>query len=135
MSGGVRLIAAVGRQGQLGLNGQMPWQGFEGAPFRDDLRRFREQTTGGLVLVGHNTAQTVRHLQDTHGRRFLLDEPARTVPSLLSQLGHIYPGRTLWVAGGAKTYARWMPFVTAFDVTVLPYDGPADTFMPPILWR
>jgi len=42
--------------------------------------------------------------------------------------------RTIWIAGGAKTYARFLPHVRRAIVTLIDYDGPADVWMPQ-LWE
>ncbi|MCV5856813.1 dihydrofolate reductase, partial [Escherichia coli] len=59
----VRLIAAVGRSGQLGLDGKLPWHN----PV--DLAWFKDQTMGGIVLAGH---KTWCGLPDLPGRKLLL---------------------------------------------------------------
>nr|AIA14822.1 Dihydrofolate reductase [uncultured bacterium] len=126
----VRLIAAIGRQGQLGLNGDMPW----GRGHPEDLKRFRELTTGGIVVTGHRTFETVKHLDNTHGRRFIRDfaslSPVRYLADVVSEFGD---DRVIWIAGGAKTYARFAPWVNEFVIRTVPYTGPADVFLPP-LW-
>lgn len=127
----ITLIAAVGRRGQLGLNGDMPW----GRGHPEDLKRFREKTTGGIVIVGHNTWRWVAHLDGTHGRIFLEDNLRWTPFELAERLARRFDNPNIWIAGGAKTYARWMTRCTAFDITRLPYDGPADVWMPPIEWN
>ncbi len=47
----IYLIAAVGRQGQIGLNGRLPWR------HPEDLQWFKEQTMGKVVVCGANTAE------------------------------------------------------------------------------
>lgn len=129
----IRLIAAVGRRGQLGLDGDMPW----GRSFPDDLRRFRELTTGGIVVVGWRTWPTVERLQDTHGRRFVVDDVKLAPTEMLARLQEPDASgtrdRAVWIAGGAKTYARYAPFVDEFVIRRVPYDGPADTWLPDLL--
>jgi dihydrofolate reductase len=122
------LIAAVGRQGQLGLNGGLPW----GDDFKEDRKRFRNVTAGGIVISGYVTYQTIKHLDGTHDRAFLSDWTDLTIPQQLLKVGR---SRTIFIAGGAKTYTRWLPYITRFDITVLPYDGPADVYMPPLFTR
>ena len=129
----VRLIAAIGRRGQLGRDGDMPL----GRSFPNDLRRFRELTAGGIVLVGWRTWQTVERLQGTHGRRFVVDDVKLPPTEMLARLQEPDASgtrdRPVWIAGGAKTYARYARFVDEFVVRRVPYDGPADTWMPDLL--
>ena len=120
----ITLIAAIGERGQLGLKGDMPW----GRGFPDDLKRFREVTAGGVVIVGHRTWPSVQHLNGTHGRLFLVDDPLRTPHKFADDIAITFGNPEIFIAGGAKTFARWMPRITAFDVTRLPFEGPADVY-------
>ncbi len=49
----VELIAAVSRNAVIGLDGTLPWN------IPEDLRRFRELTTGHCVIMGYNTWQSL----------------------------------------------------------------------------
>ncbi|QIG70697.1 dihydrofolate reductase protein [Rhizobium phage RHph_I1_18] len=121
----ITLIAAVGQQWQIGLNGKLPWHNPE------DLKWFKEVTTNGLIIVGGRTYQSIKHLQGTHGRVFLIDGPELTkevVQTLAAGMG-----KNAFIGGGAKTYARWMPMIDRFQISRVDYDGPADTYFPPIV--
>jgi dihydromethanopterin reductase len=120
----VRLIAAVGRRGQLGLGGRLPW--------RDpvDLRWFRTTTMDGVVVLGGRTYDAVGELPGRVRARW----SGRTSPgAVLMQIAARHKGKVIWIAGGAYTYAAFMPFVRIAVVTLIDYDGEADAFMPP-LW-
>lgn len=55
----LNLIAAVGRNGQLGLNGELPWGNSEDFAIRNraaaDMRFFKQATTNSIILVGYKT--------------------------------------------------------------------------------
>jgi len=124
MSGPViNLIAAVGKSGQIGNNGRLPWRDSE------DLKWFREMTMGGVVVVGHRTHRT---LPDLDGRKVIIDRRNVEVPDMIALLKEF--DRPIWIAGGAATYARWLPFITRSYVSHINFDGRADTFMP-ALWK
>ena len=126
------LIAAVGKSGQLGLNGGLPW----GEDFPEDRARFARVTTNGIVIVGRQTWDSVKHLNQTHGRMFMFDSTRGNDPIPQFSLDSVAKSQaTVFIAGGAKTYTRWMPYITRFDITVLDYDGAADVYMPPIFVR
>ena len=36
----VRVICAIGKHGQLGLNGRLPWEGNPGTEYKADVQRF-----------------------------------------------------------------------------------------------
>jgi dihydromethanopterin reductase len=124
----VRLIAAVGRSGQIGLKGGLPW----GDLFPEDRIAFREATRDCPVIVGHNTWPSVKHLHGTHGRDFFKDNTGLRPQGFLRLYG--LEDRTVWIAGGAKTYLRWLPFAGERRITVLEWDGPADVWMPRDVW-
>lgn len=119
----VRLIAAVGRSGQLGLGGKLPWHD----PL--DLKGFREATMGGVVLMGARTYDSVGRLPGRETARWSGKTPPYAV---LTQL-HYRFGKTIWIGGGAWTYQSFMPYVRTAIITRIDYDGEADTFMP-TLW-
>ena len=111
----INLIAAVGEHGQIGLNGNLPWRDSE------DLAWFKKLTMGGIVLVGYNTHKTLPPLK---GRTVVCSSGMTP-----EQVIEIY-GSDLWVAGGAKTYAEWMPYIERFYISRIKYDGLADTWFP-----
>lgn len=119
----INLIAAIGNQGQLGLNGKLPWH----CP--SDLQWFQETTKGGLLIVGHNTYPTVKHLNGTYGRVFLVDNESLT-REYVSELAAALFKENVWIAGGAKTYEKWLKFVDRMYIARVNYDGPADRYFP-----
>ncbi|CUA90154.1 Dihydrofolate reductase [Chelatococcus sambhunathii] len=120
----VRLIAAVGRRGQIGLAGRLPWHEPE------DLAWFKAQTLGGAVVMGFRTAHAVGALPGRVVVPWLGDDPQ----AIIDRIAREHPGRIVWIAGGAKTYAHFMSYVRRAVITLVDYDGPADVWMPP-LWE
>jgi len=51
----VRVICAIGKRGQLGLNGQLPWEGNPGAEYRADVERL----CANAASMGSNQRQLV----------------------------------------------------------------------------
>lgn len=145
------MVAAVGISGQLGLNGVMPWHGDKSMKelLRRDLRFFQEITKESVVVVGRNTWPTVDMLDGTHGRLFLIDgantyvrssdgylaeqEWSFNIPVQAAFVGW-HEGRRdrnrVVIAGGAKTYRKWMPYVDEIYLSHIGYDGLADTYFP-----
>jgi dihydrofolate reductase len=119
----VRLIAAIGKSGQLGLNGKLPWGREIG-----DLTWFREQTIGHAVLMGRRTFESVGRLL---GRSIWIwdGEPPSEVMAIV--FANLIGDETLFIAGGARTYAAFAPFCTKFIVSRVDYDGPADAWFDP----
>lgn len=116
----INLIAAVGLQGQIGLNGSLPWKNSE------DLKWFKSLTMGGIVVVGFNT---YKNLPPLPGRTVV------TMDRLKPQEVMDSCGKDLWIAGGAKTYAQWMPYIERFYISRINYSGEADTFFPNLIFK
>lgn len=124
----IRLIAAVGRSGQLGLGDNLPWHDPE------DLAWFKDQTMGGIVVAGWKTWRT---LPDLPGRKLILDPALRNVAprAVAERLAADNPGVPIWIAGGAKTYQRWLAsgLIRRAVITLVDYNGDATAWMPS-LW-
>lgn len=131
----IRLIAAVGRSGQLGLGNAMPWQDPK------DVKWFADQTRGGIVIMGARTMSPLAgpFANYPRGRTFITwsgkTPPAQVIADMKAIIRiEQTPQRIIWIAGGAHTYEAFMPFVQRAVITRIDYDGPADAWMPP-LWK
>jgi len=135
----IHLIAAIGLHGQIGLNGKVPWHGLPqyAEQTRLDLAEFSRLTGGGTMVMGRVTAGslplTLLRSGNLEGNRRLAvwhrnDDPAQFLSGLV---------RPIWICGGQKVYEIFIPYVDWHHISVIPYDGPADRFFPPILpnWK
>lgn len=112
----IKAIVAIGNQGQVGLNGQLPWHD------KDDLKWFREQTMGKVCVVGHRTYFSLPTL---HGRRVVVDSIDRHPENIALNINF---GARYIIIGGPKTYARWNHLVDEWLVSRIDYSGPADAW-------
>ena len=48
----VRSMCAIGMSGQLGLNGELPWEGDPRPEFKADVARFFDMTRGHVLIAG-----------------------------------------------------------------------------------
>ena len=122
----VRVICAIGKRGELGLNGRMPWEGNSGAAYKADVQRFFALTKGHVVIAGPRTfasfpdwARHDRTVVEIHTS----DDPRAVIKK--------YRGRVVYVGGGPSVWKAYAPFVTHWDVTHLPYEGEADRYFDP----
>lgn len=120
----ISLIAAVGKRGQLGLNGVMPWHDSE------DLQWFKKLTLEQTVVVGSKTAEKLPKLSNRLVVTFRRDMN-------ISQIIETFTadGENLWIAGGEKVYSLWMPYIDRYYISRIDYDGEADTWMPKLGWQ
>ena len=119
------LIAAVGENGGIGLNGHLPWTGLRG-----ELRWFRRATEGRTLLMGRRTAEGLPSALP--GRQIVVVSSApfpgrETYPDPDSALA-AHPDA--WVAGGAALYAATLPRADRMLLTRVRGQYEADTFFP-----
>ncbi|MEQ1695804.1 MAG: diacylglycerol kinase [Hyphomicrobiaceae bacterium] len=122
----VRSMCAIGQSGQLGLHGVLPWEGRREQPFVDDVARFFEVTRGHVLLAGPKTIASVP--------AFAFED--RTIAVIRSGMKPeavfaAYPGRIIYIGGGPIVWDVYAPYIAHWDITRLPYDGPADRWFKP----
>jgi dihydromethanopterin reductase len=117
----VRAMCAIGRRGQLGLRGRLPWEGDEGAEYVADVQRFWAVTRGHVLLAGPATFRSIP--ASARADRTVEELRSRAAPAeVLAR----HPGRVVYVGGGPPVWAAWAGLIRHWDVTRLPYDGEAD---------
>ncbi|MEJ1161961.1 dihydrofolate reductase [Prosthecomicrobium sp. N25] len=122
----VRAMCAIGRRGQLGLDGHMPWEGETGPEYRADVERFWAATRGAVLLVGPRTMASIP--AEAYAERTIIGirshmDPAETIAR--------HRGRCVYIGGGGAVWRAYAPFIRHWDITRLPYDGPADLWFDP----
>jgi len=122
----VRCICAIGQSGQLGLNGELPWEGNQGPEYLADVARFFEITRGHVLLAGPATIGSVPEFA-------FKDRTIEIIRSSMLPRDVIarFPGRVVFIGGGPAVWDAYAPFIEHWDVTRLPYDGPADRWFDP----
>lgn len=122
----VRVICAIGQSGQLGLDGMLPWEGNSGPEFVADVARFFHITRGHVLLAGPRTIAAVPEFARADRTLGVLRsnmDPEQTLRQ--------YAGRVVFIGGGPPIWDVYARFVSHWDVTRLPYDGPADRWFNP----
>lgn len=122
----VKSMCAIGQSGQLGLHGWLPWEGRKEQPFVDDVARFFEVTRGHVLLAGPKTIAAVPAFAH-EDRTIAVIRSSMTPEETLSQ----YPGRIVYIGGGPAVWDVYAPYIQHWDITRLPYDGPADRWFNP----
>ena len=119
-------MCAIGQRGQLGLRGELPWEGAKGPEFIADVQRFWDTTRGHVILMGPCTKSSVPPF--AYAERTIVE-----IRSSLSPEEAIarYPSRVIFVGGGPPVFAAYARFVQHWDITRLPYDGEADRWFDP----
>lgn len=115
-------IIAMGRMGQIGLNGGLPWH------CSSDLRWFKQMTMGAIVVCGPKTAETLPNLP---GRKVIEWDRNRSdqMAQLLLSAGDT--GQRVIVIGGAATYRHFAPVIDLWHLGFVDHGGEADTWFDP----
>lgn len=126
-------IVAVARNNSIGKGGRLPWH------YPEDLKHFKETTTGNVVVMGMNTWRSIgkplpNRLNIVLSRSAQI-ERAENLIFLRSEKEAIdlakYLNCDLFVIGGSKTYAEFADLIDAWIVTRVPIAvEDVDVFMP-----
>ncbi|MCP2337815.1 dihydrofolate reductase [Actinomadura rupiterrae] len=127
----IGLIWAQAAGGVIGRDGALPWH------LPEDMKRFRDLTTGATVLMGRRTWESLPpRFRPLPGRRNLVlsrtpQDGAETFPDLEQALDAA-SGDDVWVMGGAAVYQAALPLADRIEVTEIrePFEG--DTYAPEI---
>ena len=121
----ITIVAAVGKNGELGLDGGIPWT------VPGDMAHFRRLTRGGTVVVGRRTFESMGPLK---GRRVVVVTSAQDVPGadevVSDPLEVQIPAAGLFVCGGAGVYDAYLDVANRMVLSRVPYDGRADVYFP-----
>jgi dihydromethanopterin reductase len=122
----VRSMCAIGLSGQLGLHGHLPWEGDTRPEFVADVARFFEMTRGHVVMAGPTTIGAIPGF--ARGDRTLVTLRSSDDPQAMLAR---YPDRVVYIGGGPPVWAVYAKYIRHWDITRLPYDGPADRWFDP----
>lgn len=128
----ITLIAAIGRNNEIGYNNQLLWH------IPEDMKHFKSYTMGKVVIMGSNTFASIGNKplpgrkcvviskQNLHGCAAI---PAKSVEDALS-IEHCYD--ELVVIGGASIYEQTINLAHKLVITHVDAEFKADTFFPEI---
>jgi dihydromethanopterin reductase len=122
----VRSMCAIGSSGQLGLNGELPWEGDPRPEFKADVARFFDMTRGHVLIAGPRTIGAVPEFARAD-RTLMVIRSSMTPEDVLAK----FEGRVVFVGGGPPVWDVYAPYIRHWDITRLPYDGPADRWFNP----
>lgn len=133
----ISVIVAVAENGTIGDNNTLLWH------ITEDMKRFRQLTTGHPVVMGRKTYDSLgRPLPNRRNvvisRQDLAIEGCEVAHSLEEALALFQAEEEVFIIGGAQIYAEAMPMADRFYLTVVehPYEG--DTVFPawnPLDWQ
>jgi dihydrofolate reductase len=126
----IAIVVAHSRNRVIGRDGDLPWH------LPADMRRFRDLTIGGTVVMGRRTWESIpERFRPLPGRRNLVvsrngcDAPEvfRTVEAAIEAAGE-----ACFVIGGGEVYAQALPRADRVYATEVEADVEGDVVFPPL---
>jgi dihydrofolate reductase len=128
----VTLIAAVGRNGVIGADNDMPWH------LPEDFAFFKRSTMGHPMIMGRKTFESIGRVLP--GRRTIVvtrqagwsHAGVETAHSLSEALSLAGPVSEVFICGGGQVYAEAMPWAHRLLITEVDQSPEGDVRFPAI---
>ena len=130
----MNLIAAVDNNWAIGYKGKLL------VTIPEDHKRFREETTGKVVVLGRKTLETFPNKQPLQNRTNIIlsrnpayrVKGATVVPSLEGLMDHLkeYKSEDIYIIGGESIYKALLAYCDTAIITKIDYAYSADTYFP-----
>lgn len=125
----IAVIVAYARNRVIGRNGRIPWK------IKGEQVRFRELTTGNVVVMGRRTYEEIG--KPLPGRMTIVlsktkqfsVEKCVTADSLAEAIA-LAGDRDIYIAGGARLYKEALPLAEKLYITEVEASVEGDTFFP-----
>ena len=125
----ISMIAAVGRNLELGKGNDLIWH------FKEDMKFFKETTTGSSVIMGRKTFESLpkalpnrKNIVITNNRDYVADG-GYVVNSIEKALE--LAGDNAFVIGGGNIYSQFLPLADKIYLTEIEDEcADADTYFP-----
>jgi dihydrofolate reductase len=122
------LVAALARNRVIGRAGGLPWR------LPDDLRHFKELTTGGVVVMGRRTWESLGRPLPNRRNRVVSRQPGfvATGAEVYADLAltPTTPGQAVYVIGGGDLYQATLPLATHLELTTIEAEVEGDVWFP-----
>lgn len=125
----ISMIAAVGRNLELGKGNDLIWH------FKEDMKFFKETTTGSSVIMGRKTFESLpkalpnrKNIVITNNRDYIADG-GYVVNSIEKALE--LAGDNAFIIGGGNIYSQFLPLADKLYLTEIDDEcADADTYFP-----
>ena len=121
------LIAALARNRVIGRDGKLPWH------LPEDLKRFKQLTTGHTVVMGRKSFESIGKPLPDRRNVVLSSHPVpgiETYTSISDLLKALSAESTVFIIGGGEVFRQMLPLADALYLTLLDHDVEGDTFFP-----
>ena len=125
------LIAAIGKNNELGIDNHLLWH------LKEDMKFFRETTANKTIIMGRKTFESLPGL--LKGRKHIILSSNESYKVDGATIMHTkeeiidYIKKTdeeCFIIGGAKIYKEFLPYCKYLYLTLVDLEKEADTFFP-----
>lgn len=119
----MKLIIAFDPKGGIGYNGTLPWDKLQG-----DLPRFKELTTGKIVLMGRNTWESLPKKPLPNRTNWVMtSKPIDGIKN--PDEDAIAKEKEVWLIGGAKMIESYWDYIDEIHASRTLTEYTCDTFI------
>lgn len=130
----ISIIAAVSSTNRaLGKNGKLLWY------IPEDLKRFKQLTTGHPIIMGRKTFESIGTVLPSRTNIIITKDPnyiaegcvvVHSLEEAISQSLDKPGSEEVFIIGGGEIYTQALPLATKLYLTVVEGEYEADTFFP-----
>ncbi len=130
----ISAIVAIGKRGQIGLNGDLPWR------LPSDLKYFKKTTLHSSIVMGRKTFESIGERTLPDRVNFILTSQKQqqnqkekcdaVFCSSIEEVLEKNESENLFICGGSALYQSTCTLLDFLYLTRVDYDGPADAYFP-----
>lgn len=126
----ISMIAAIGKNRELGKNNDLIWH------FKDDMKFFRETTTGNTVVMGRKTFESLPHALPNRRNVVITSNKnysaqGAEVAGSVSETLELTKNDNVYIIGGGRIYSEFLKYADKLYLTEIDAEcEDADTFFP-----
>ncbi len=135
------IVAAIAKNNVIGRDGKLPWN------YPEDMKHFKEITSGHVVIMGRNTYDSLPiRLRPLPNRTnivlshsMVLEPNVAVVDSLERAIESASRERSeeqeAYIIGGLSLYTQALPLARRMELTHLSLEFEGDTYFPEVNWN
>ena len=128
----ISIIVALAKNRAIGKNGDLIWH------LSNDLKHFKEVTSGHTVIMGYKTYASLPGQKPLPKRRNIIisshlkDTPEgfEVANSIIDAMKMVFNEEEVFIIGGGMIYEQFLPMADKLYLTKIDKDFDADTFFP-----
>lgn len=127
------IIVAHSKNNIIGKDNKIPWY------IPDDLKRFKEITTGKTIIMGRKTFQSLpcvlpnrKHIILTENKDFIFNDSNVEICTDINEIIEKYQtsDEEVFIIGGGEIYSKFLDLSTKLFITEIDINLDGDSFFP-----